>query len=48
MVAKASPDLNSWDHSLSEFGFRVHDPESGVFQVSVRSYTFARGSQKNL
>ena len=40
VVAEASPDLDSWDHSLSELGFRVHDPASGVFQASVNSYTF--------
>ena len=40
MVGKASPDLDSWDHSLPELVFRVHDPASGVSQASVKSYTF--------
>ena len=52
VAVEASPYLNSWDHSLPELGFRVHDPASGVSQVSIDltpSWTcLVRGTRKNL
>ena len=39
VVVEASPYLNYWDHSLPEFGFRVHDSATGVSQASLNTYT---------